>query len=250
LFDIGWTEMMVVAVVAILFVGPKELPGMLRTFGRSIKKLRSMAGDFQKQFDDALKDAELDGVKDTLDEVRNLNPAKKIKDHLNPIKQELDSAKKLVEDTGDFDPAKDFDESKLPDPPKPVEVDVEAALKRQREADAVEKADLAMEAKARNPYEGASKKSAANKPATNKVVAKKAASKSGPKLESAAKAKPNRAASSAKAKSNAETQRSKPPASVKGSSGNAKRPATNAAKAKTAAKKALGKAKPAKKASA
>ena len=46
--------MMVVAVVAILFVGPKELPAMLRTFGRSIKKLRSMAGDFQKQFDDAL----------------------------------------------------------------------------------------------------------------------------------------------------------------------------------------------------
>ncbi len=41
MFDIGWTEMMVVAVVAILFVGPKELPGMLRTFGRAVKKLRS-----------------------------------------------------------------------------------------------------------------------------------------------------------------------------------------------------------------
>ena len=61
MFDIGWTEMLVVAIIAILFVGPKELPGMLRTFGKSIKKIRALAGDFQQQFDDALKDSELDG---------------------------------------------------------------------------------------------------------------------------------------------------------------------------------------------
>ena len=88
MFDIGWTEMLVVAVVAILFVGPKELPGMLRTFGRAVKKIRMLAGDFQRQFDDALKDAELDGVKDGINQVRNLDPTKQIKDKLKPLKSD------------------------------------------------------------------------------------------------------------------------------------------------------------------
>ena len=46
-----------VAVVLIVIVGPKDLPGMLRTFGRTTNKLRAMAGDFRRQFDDALKEA-------------------------------------------------------------------------------------------------------------------------------------------------------------------------------------------------
>ena len=106
-----------------------------------------MAGDFQKQFDEAIKEAELDGVKDTLNDVRNLNPASKIKDHLNPIKEDLQDAKKLVEEAGEFDPDKHFDESKLPEPPKPVKVDVDAALERQRKANEAEKAELSAEAR-------------------------------------------------------------------------------------------------------
>jgi sec-independent protein translocase protein TatB len=62
-FDIGWTELIVVACVAILVVGPKELPRMLRGIGKTMGNLRRMAGDFQRQFDDALKEAELDEVK-------------------------------------------------------------------------------------------------------------------------------------------------------------------------------------------
>ena len=130
MFDIGWTEMMVVAIVAILFVGPKELPGMLRTIGRSIKKIRAMAGDFQEQFNDALKDSELDGVKDTINDVRNLDPTKAIKDKLNPLKSELEDVKKSVEDAHDFDPknfSDDYDKSKL---------DSDSALEKQRKIDA------------------------------------------------------------------------------------------------------------------
>ena len=63
MFEIGWSELVVVAVVAILVVGPKELPGMLRTVGKTIGNLRRMAGDFQRQFDQALKEAELDQVR-------------------------------------------------------------------------------------------------------------------------------------------------------------------------------------------
>ncbi len=135
MFDIGWTEMLVVAIVAILFVGPRELPGMLRTIGKSVKSLRRMAGDFQRQFDDALREAELDGVKDTLNDVRKLNPTSAIKDKLNPLKDELEDVKKTVESSARVDPSTLFDESKAPEIEEPVKVDVDAALDRQRKLD-------------------------------------------------------------------------------------------------------------------
>lgn len=58
MFDIGWTEILVIAAVAIIVVGPKELPQMLRTFGRVMGQVRRTAGEFRRQFDDALRDAE------------------------------------------------------------------------------------------------------------------------------------------------------------------------------------------------
>ncbi|RUM98697.1 twin-arginine translocase subunit TatB [Pseudaminobacter arsenicus] len=101
MFDIGWTEMLVIAVVMIVVVGPKDLPRMLRTFGKTTAKLRTMAGDFQRQFNDALKEAELDDVKKSVDSLRSLNPAAEIKKQLNPfekaaadVRAGLDSAMK------------------------------------------------------------------------------------------------------------------------------------------------------------
>ena len=86
MFDIGWSELLVVAVVLVVVVGPKDLPGMLRTFGRTTKQLRSMAGDFRRQFDDALREAELDDVKSTVDEMRKLDPRNDIRAAMNPMK--------------------------------------------------------------------------------------------------------------------------------------------------------------------
>jgi sec-independent protein translocase protein TatB len=87
MFDIGWTEMLVIAIVMIVVVGPKDLPKMLRTFGRTTTKLRAMAGDFRKQFDEALKEAELDDVKGIVDDVRKLNPTNEIRQALNPMQK-------------------------------------------------------------------------------------------------------------------------------------------------------------------
>jgi sec-independent protein translocase protein TatB len=112
MFDIGWTEMLVIAVV-----GPKDLPKMLRTFGKTTAKLRSMAGDFQKQFNEALKEAELDDVRKSVESLRGLNPTAEIKKQLNPFQQAandvragLDSAMKptpkpTVADSADALPA-------------------------------------------------------------------------------------------------------------------------------------------------
>lgn len=87
MFEIGWSEMLVIAVVLIVVVGPKDLPKMLRTVGKTVSKLRGMAGDFQKQFNEALKEAELDGVKKSLDDIRGLNPMNDIKKSINPFEK-------------------------------------------------------------------------------------------------------------------------------------------------------------------
>lgn len=87
MFDIGWPEMLVIAIVMIVVVGPKDLPKMLRSFGRTTAKLRSMAGDFRKQFDDALKEAELDDIKSLADDARKLNPTNQIKKALSPMEK-------------------------------------------------------------------------------------------------------------------------------------------------------------------
>ena len=86
MFDIGWSELLVIAVVLVVVVGPKDLPAMLRTFGRTTKQLRSMAGDFRRQFDDALREAELGDVKSTVDEMRKLDPRKDIRAAMSPMK--------------------------------------------------------------------------------------------------------------------------------------------------------------------
>lgn len=85
MLDIGWSEILVIAVVAIVVVGPKDLPPMLRALGRTISKMRRMAGEFQGQFNEALKEAELDDVKKSFDELRGLNPMNDIKNSLNPL---------------------------------------------------------------------------------------------------------------------------------------------------------------------
>ena len=86
LFDLGWSELLVIAVVLVVVVGPKDLPGMLRTFGRVTRQMRAMAGDFRRQFDDALKEAELDEVRKGIDDVRSLDPRNSIREAMNPMK--------------------------------------------------------------------------------------------------------------------------------------------------------------------
>ena len=59
MLDFGSGELVVIGVVALVAIGPKELPGLLRTIGQAIGKLRRMAGDFQNQFNDAMREADM-----------------------------------------------------------------------------------------------------------------------------------------------------------------------------------------------
>ena len=71
MFDIGWSELVVVAVVALIAIGPKELPGVLRMVGQWMAKARKMAGEFQGQFQEAMREAEMADLKKTFDEVKD-----------------------------------------------------------------------------------------------------------------------------------------------------------------------------------
>jgi sec-independent protein translocase protein TatB len=63
MFDIGWSELVVIGVVALIVIGPKERPSVLRSIGQMMSKLRSMASEFQGQFQEALREAELDELR-------------------------------------------------------------------------------------------------------------------------------------------------------------------------------------------
>jgi len=88
MFDIGWSELLVIGVVALIAIGPKELPGVLRSVGFWMGKVRRMAAEFQGQFQEAMREAEMADLK-------------KHADDLN------DTAKQLTSSFENFDPLKD-----------------------------------------------------------------------------------------------------------------------------------------------
>ena len=69
MFDIGWSELLVIAAVALIVIGPKELPGVLRSVGHWMGKIRRMASDFQSQFNEAMREAEMSDLKKHADDL-------------------------------------------------------------------------------------------------------------------------------------------------------------------------------------
>ncbi|MGY4370959.1 sec-independent protein translocase protein TatB [Bradyrhizobium sp. LB1.3] len=70
MFDIGWSELVLIGVVALVAIGPKELPGVLRMVGQWMGKARKMAAEFQGQFQEAMREAEMADLKKSFDEVK------------------------------------------------------------------------------------------------------------------------------------------------------------------------------------
>lgn len=87
MLEVGWSEILVIAIILIVVVGPKDLPAMMRTFGRVMGRVRTMANEFRSQFDEAMREAELDDVRKGLSEVNKYNPTNTIRDAMNPIRQ-------------------------------------------------------------------------------------------------------------------------------------------------------------------
>ncbi|MEM7058679.1 MAG: Sec-independent protein translocase protein TatB [Pseudomonadota bacterium] len=102
MLDMGWTEILVIGVVALIVVGPKDLPRMLRTLGQYAGKMRGMAREFQRSMDDAAREADLAELKDVgnaLNDVRKIQSDAKgaITQGLAKIDREIDEAADLEE---------------------------------------------------------------------------------------------------------------------------------------------------------
>ena len=69
MFDIGWGELLVIGIVALVVIGPKELPGVLRGLGQAMAKVRRMASEFQNQFQEAMREAEMADLKKQVDDI-------------------------------------------------------------------------------------------------------------------------------------------------------------------------------------
>jgi sec-independent protein translocase protein TatB len=89
MFDIGWSELLVIGIVALVVIGPKELPGVLRGIGQMMSKVRRMASEFQGQFNEAMREAELEDLR---------KQAEKLNMTVNPLEGMKDAVAKPFED--------------------------------------------------------------------------------------------------------------------------------------------------------
>jgi len=89
MFDISWSEFLLIGVVALIVIGPKELPAVMRTMGQWTRKVRSMAADFQNQFQEAMREAEMTDLKKQVDDmaqdVTNFDPLKDVREDVASV---------------------------------------------------------------------------------------------------------------------------------------------------------------------
>ncbi len=116
MFDISWGKLVIIGVVALIVIGPKELPAVLRMVGQWMSKIRRMAGEFQGQFQEAMREAEMADLKKQFDETTaSLNSA------LDPTSFKTDM-EKLIQDPMALDAASATSTPATPpsDPTAPV----------------------------------------------------------------------------------------------------------------------------------
>jgi sec-independent protein translocase protein TatB len=84
MFDIGWSEMAVIMLVALVVIGPKDLPRLARTVGQWVAKGRAMAREFQRSLEDMAREAELDDVKREIEKVGRTDIKRSIEKTIDP----------------------------------------------------------------------------------------------------------------------------------------------------------------------
>lgn len=83
MFDFAWTEIALIGVVALIAIGPKDLPVAIKTVAGFVKKARRMAGEFQGHVDEMVREANLHEVRDQITQLRNFNIKAEIEKHVD-----------------------------------------------------------------------------------------------------------------------------------------------------------------------
>ena len=101
MFDLGWLELLVIGITALIVVGPKELPQLFRTVGRFFGKVKGMAREFSKSMEEAADESGLKDATKTLNSITDIHEktkfptkntmVKKIKERINPIEESIKS---------------------------------------------------------------------------------------------------------------------------------------------------------------
>ncbi len=84
MFDFAWSEIALIGVVALIAIGPKDMPVAIKAMSDTVKKLRRMAGEFQGHVDEMIREADLGDVKSTFNEIRSLNPKAMVQRAIDP----------------------------------------------------------------------------------------------------------------------------------------------------------------------
>lgn len=154
MFDLGWTELLVIGIVALIVIGPKDLPVMFRKVGQFVGKARGMAREFSRAMDDAADQA---GVKEV---------SKTLKAASNPLKTSMDQVKQATSEFASYDPGTET--GKLAAERKEAAKKIhEAAKQRAAEKREAEQKDVSQKETT----------ASASKPAAKAPVAKKAPAK-------------------------------------------------------------------------
>lgn len=97
MFDIGWGELLLAGMIALIVIGPKELPTVMRTLGHWMGRVKRMASEFQGQFQEALREAELDDLKKQAEDLTG-----SVSDMANPLADVQEDVERVL-DTSDLD---------------------------------------------------------------------------------------------------------------------------------------------------
>jgi len=87
MFGIDGFEFLIILIIIIVVVGPKDLPKMMRAFGQATTKMRKTAMEFRRHFDEAMRETELDELSDTLKDIKKLDPRKNLTEIFDPIRE-------------------------------------------------------------------------------------------------------------------------------------------------------------------
>ena len=115
MFDLAWSEIAVIAVVAVVIIGPKDLPEAIRGVAKGVQKLRRMAGEFRQQADELVREAKLDDVRNSIQEMKSTINEIRSFDIKGEIEKAVDSDGMLKKTVAE-DPLRD---TFMPPPPAP-----------------------------------------------------------------------------------------------------------------------------------
>jgi sec-independent protein translocase protein TatB len=129
LFDIAWPELMLIGAIALVVIGPKDLPRALRVAGFWVRKARTLSREFQSSVDQMIREAELEEVRQELKKATEFDAEKELRNTIDPTGELAESIKPPdIPDYFDHSPAPEASEAAAAEPTPALAAPIETAL--------------------------------------------------------------------------------------------------------------------------